>query len=88
MTYDEFYNNFEVTDKMLGKIVDLVDETDVEYTLEDYEAGKERLRDQVKALIARSVWGNEGAYPVYNQRNDVLQEALKLFDQAEKLASR
>ena len=88
MTYDEFYNDFEVSDKMLGKIVDLVDETDVEYTLEDYEAGKERLRDQVKALIARSVWGNEGAYPVYNQRNDVLQEALKLFDQAEKLASR
>ena len=88
MTYDEFYNDFEVSDKMLGKIVDLVDEADVEYTSEDYEAGKERLRDQVKALIARSVWGNEGAYPVYNQRNDVLQEALKLFDQAEKLASR
>ncbi len=88
MTYDEFYNDFEVSDKMLGKIVDLVDESDVEYTSEDYEAGKERLRDQVKALIARSVWGNEGAYPVYNQRNDVLQEALKLFDQAEKLASR
>ncbi len=88
MTYDEFYNNFEVSDKMLGKIVDLVDESDVEYTSEDYEAGKERLRDQVKALIARSVWGNEGAYPVYNQRNNVLQEALKLFDQAEKLASR
>ena len=88
MTYDEFYNDFVVSDKMLGKIVDLVDEADVEYTSKDYEAGKERLRDQVKALIARSVWGNKGAYPVYNQRNDVLQEALKLFDQAEKLASR
>ncbi|MGB3780623.1 MAG: S41 family peptidase [Tunicatimonas sp.] len=88
MTYDEFYNNFEVSDKMLGKIVDLVDESEVEYTPKDYEAGKERLRDQVKALIARSVWGNEGAYPIYNQRNNVLQEALKLFDQAEKLASR
>ncbi len=88
MTYDEFYNNFEVSDKMLSRIVDLVGESEVEYTPEDYEAGKERLRDQVKALIARSVWGNKGAYPVYNQRNDVLQEALKLFDQAEKLASR
>ncbi len=88
MTYDEFYNNFAVSDKMLGKIVDLVDEADVEYASEDYEAGKERLRDQVKALIARSVWGNKGAYPIYNQRNNVLQEALKLFDQAEKLASR
>ena len=88
MTYDEFYNNFEVSDKMLSKIVNLVDEADVEYTPEDYNTGKERLRDQVKALIARSVWGNEGAYPIYNQRNNVLQEALKLFDQAEKLASR
>ena len=88
MTYDEFYNNFEVSDKMLSRIVALVGESEVEYTPEDYEAGKERLRDQVKALIARSVWGNKGAYPVYNQRNDVLQEALKLFDQAEKLASR
>ena len=88
MTYDEFYNNYEVSDKMLSKIVDLVGESEVEYTPEDYEAGKERLRDQVKALIARSVWGNNGSYPIYNQRNDVLQEALKLFDQAEKLASR
>lgn len=88
MTYNDFYSNFQVSDKMLSKIVDLVDESDVEYTPEDYEAGKERLRDQVKALIARSVWGNKGAYPIYNQRNNVLQEALKLFDQAEKLASR
>jgi carboxyl-terminal processing protease len=88
MAYDDFYNNFEVSDKMLSNIVSLIDESEVEYTPRDYEAGKERLRDQVKAYIARSVWGNKGAYPIYNQRNNILQEAVKLFDQAEKLASR
>ena len=88
MSYDDFYNNFEVSDKMLSKVVGLVDEAEGEYAPEDYEAGKERLREQVKAYIARSVWGNKGAYPIYNQRNSIFQEALELFDQAEKLASR
>ena len=88
MDYQDYYDNFEVSDKMLDKIESMVKETGAKYEKEDYEASKDRLREQMKGLIARGVWGNEGAYPIYNKSNKIFQEALKLFDQAEKLASR
>ena len=88
MEYQDYYDNFEVTDKMLNKIASMTKEAGAKYEEKDFEAAKDRLREQMKGLIARSVWGNEGAYPIYNKSNRIFQEALKLFDQAEKLASR
>ena len=88
MDFQDFYNNFEVTDKMLDKMISMAKSEDVEFDKEEYLKAKDLLKTQTKALIARSVWGNKGSYPVFNQSNQVLQEALKLFDKAENLASR
>lgn len=88
MDYQDYYDNFEVSDKMLNDIASMVEEAGAEYKEKDFTMAKKRLRGQIKGMIARSVWGNEGAFPVYNKSNTVFQEALKLFDQAEKLASR
>ena len=88
MDYQEFFKDFEITDKMMDQVISMAEKAGVEYDEEEYLAAKDRIRNQIKGLIARSVWGNEGAYPIYNQNNNVFQEALKLFDQAEKLASR
>ena len=88
MDFQDFYNNFEVTDKMLDKMINMAKSEDVEFDKEEYLKAKDLLKTQTKALIARSVWGNKGSYPVFNQSNQVLQEALKLFDKAENLASR
>ena len=88
MDYQDYYSNFEVSEKMLNRINKLAKDAGIEYNEEEYLRAKERLQQAVKGWIARSVWGNEGAFPIYNQSNDVFQEALKLFDQAEKLASR
>ena len=88
MEYQDYYDTFEVSDKMLNEIASMAKEADVKYEEEDYLKAKDRLQEQVKALVARSVWGDEGAYPIYNKNNKIFQEALKLFDQAEKLASR
>ena len=88
MDYQDFYNNFEVTDKMLDKMISMAKSEGVEFDKEEYLKAKDLLKTQTKTLIARSVWGNKGSYPVFNQGNQVLQEALKLFDKAENLASR
>jgi carboxyl-terminal processing protease len=34
----------------------------------------------VKALIARRIWKNDGYFQVLNESNEVLQQALQLFD--------
>ena len=88
MGFQDYYDNFEVSDKMLGKIESMVKETGAKYDDKDYQTSKDRVREQMKWLLARSVWGNDKAYSVYNKNNKIFQEALKLFDQAEKLASR
>ena len=88
MDYQDFYNNFEVTDKMLDKMISMAKSEGVEFDKKEYLKAKDLLKTQTKTLIARSVWGNKGSYPVFNQGNQVLQEALKLFDKAENLASR
>ena len=88
MDFQDFYNNFEVTDKMLDKMISMAKSEGVEYNKEEYLKAKDLLKNQTKAIIARSVWGNKGYYPVFNQGNQVFQEALKLFDKAENLASR
>jgi carboxyl-terminal processing protease len=40
----------------------------------------------VKALVARSVWGDEAFYRIYKGNDAIFTEALKLFDKAEELA--
>jgi carboxyl-terminal processing protease len=42
----------------------------------------------MKAQIARSNWGEEGFFPVFNQADEIFIKALTLFDQAEQLAER
>jgi hypothetical protein len=40
----------------------------------------------VKALIARKIWKNEAYFQVMNQTNEVLQQALQLFDRIPELS--
>lgn len=87
MSFDNYYKNFQVSDKMLSKLVKLGESAGVPYKETEFKQSKDIIKNRVKALIARSVWGNEGAYPVFNETNDIFQQALKLFDKAEKLAS-
>lgn len=87
MSFQDYLKNFEVSDKMLSNLVKLAESADVPYKEQEFNKSKDIIKNRVKALIARSAWGNEGAYPVFNETNDVFQQALKLFDKAEKLAS-
>jgi hypothetical protein len=34
----------------------------------------------LKAYIARRVWGGESFYPIFNETNEILQQAIQLFD--------
>ena len=54
----------------------------------DYEDMKEHqalFNTHIKAQIARQIWKNDGFYPIFNETNEVLQQAIKLFDKAENL---
>ncbi len=85
MGYDQFFNDFTVTDNMLSRLMEVGESNGVKKKPEEVRNYKKQFQIHVKAQIARQIWDNNGFYPIYNQDNDILQQAIKLIDEAGKL---
>ena len=86
MDYQDYYDNFEVSDEMLQSFAKLAERNGIETDAEGLKSSEGLLKTYIKAEIAKLVWDSEGFYPIFNQQNEVLQAALDLFDEAESLA--
>ena len=80
MGYEKYFRNFDITEDMLKRLVKVGEENKVPADYKDLEAHKKIFQTNVKAQIARRIWNNEGFYPIYNENNEVLQQAIRLFD--------
>lgn len=80
MGYEAFYKNFKVTDAMLNDLVAIGKRNGVPADRTELEHSKKVIQIHVKAFIARKVWGSNGSYPVLNETNEILQQAIKMFD--------
>jgi carboxyl-terminal processing protease len=83
--FDEYLKNFEVSDRMLQQMVAMGQREKVKADLRDLEKNKKEFQVYLKAEIARRVWGNKSFYPIFNETNEVLQQAIKLFDKVPEL---
>ena len=75
-----FVQKFVVTDAMLNDLVQTGINNNVRADRNDLNENKLAFQTQVKALIARRIWKNDGYFQVLNESNEVLQQALQLFD--------
>ena len=80
MGYEKYFRNFAITDDILNQLVKVGEGNKVPADYKDLERHKRSFRVNVKAQIARKIWNNEGFYPIYTETNEVLQQAVKLFD--------
>jgi len=87
MEFSKFLTDFELDDKMIKDLVELGENFGVEYNEEGFKRSESLIKVIAKASIARNVWGRESYYPVINNINEIFQEALTLFDEAETLAA-
>ena len=87
MNFESYKSDFSVSEKMLNEIIQLGEKANIPLDKDGLNKSKDLIKLRVKAQIARSVWNNEGYFPVYNQSDEVFQKALNLFDQAKELAS-
>ncbi|MCA6078974.1 S41 family peptidase [Fulvivirga sedimenti] len=85
MGYENFYKNFTVSNSMLDQLVSIGQTNGAKPDLSDLNENRDLFKLQIKAQIARQIWDNQGFYPIYNQTNEVLQQAIKLFDESTKL---
>lgn len=85
MSLDTFKKSFDITDTMLKDLISMGEKEGAKYVEKDYLRSKEYIKNQVKSLIARGVWKNEGFYSIYLENDEIFIQALKLFDKAEKI---
>ncbi len=83
---ENYLSKFEITGEMLDQLVKVGRQNKVEPDWNDLKQHKLVFQVNVKAQIARRVWGNKGFYPIFNESNEVLQQAIRLFDRIPDLS--
>jgi carboxyl-terminal processing protease len=86
ISLDDYYASFRVSDQMLNELVDYGKKNKVEFDSKDFNRSKEYLRILIKAHLGRQLYDDNAFYKVINDINEVYQQALNLFDEADKIA--
>lgn len=85
MGFNQYQEKFRVDEPMLAKLMAMGEKEKVKANVHDIARNKSVFQIYLKAEIARRVWGYESFYPVFNESNEVLQQAVKLFDRIPEL---
>lgn len=80
MSFDQFKNEFRVTGPMYEDLSKVGQRNGVKPNSKDMSKNKKVFEVFLKANIARRIWGNESFYPIFNETNEILQQAVQLFD--------
>jgi carboxyl-terminal processing protease len=80
MGFESFYKNYTVSDAMLAQLEQVGTRNNIKLDIHDIAKNKQVIQIHVKAQIARKIWNNNGFFPVFNQTNEILQQAMKMFD--------
>lgn len=85
MGYDGFRKNFSIEGKVMTDFLAFSKKAGIKYNEKEFNKSKPLLANQLKAFIARGVWKNEGFFPIYNESDEMFNEAVKLFGKASLL---
>lgn len=85
MGFDSFKNSFTISDEMITELVALAEGNKLKFNQEEFNRSKKLLKQLTKAYIARGIWDNEGFYPIFNEQDEIFQQAIQLMDEADKI---
>ena len=88
MGFGKFYKDFLVTGEMINRLVATGKGNKVEPDYKDLAKNNLVFQVHIKAQIARKIWKNDGFFPIFNETNEILQQAVKLFDRIPDLKRR
>jgi len=83
--FENYKKKFNVDDAMLSRLVALGQREKVNPNPKDLARNKIVFQVYLKAEIARRVWGNSAFFPIFNETNEVLEQAVKMFDRIPEL---
>ena len=79
-SFDMFNKSFNVSDNMYHDFISFALKSGVKDDEKGIKASSVTIRNQIKALIARQVWKNEGFYPVIHQTDGALKKAIEVIN--------
>jgi len=79
-TFEEYKNGFTVSEDLFRKFLDYSYKGGVEKSETGVRASSELIRTQIKALIARQIWKNDGFYPIIQTLDKTVAKALDLIE--------
>ena len=92
MPFDEFNRTVVVNVEQMNRLVKEATDAGIKLNEKEYNRSKNYVRNQIKALVARTVYQkknkagqNNEFFRIIGQGDDTYQKALKLFDRADKL---
>ena len=84
-TVKDFDRGFTVSDEMMRDFIAMGENDSVKYDEEKYRTSERLLKDIIKGLIARDVYGDQSAYSVIiNHRNRDLKAATEVLNDPER----
>ncbi len=84
-TLDAYDRGFAVSDEMMRDLIAMGEQDSVKFDEEKYRTSELLLKDIVKGLIARDVYGDQSAYNVIiNHRNPDLKAAIEVLNDRER----
>ena len=85
MTLKEYKSNFQVTEEMMLNLLKLAENSEVKFKEPEYARSKDYIKLNVKAYIARSLYGNKGFYDVINDGDEIYEQAVKQWAKAKSI---
>lgn len=85
MSLENFKKDFQVSENMVREFIRLAELSGVAYNEAEYKISKSIIISNIKAQIGRRLWAEEGYYPIINEHDEVLMQAIQFFDKAEEL---
>lgn len=86
MSLGDFRKNFKVSDGMVKDFIQLAELSGVMFDEKGFNTSKSIIISNIKAQVGRRIWGEEGYYPVINEHDEILVQAIQFFDKAEELS--
>ena len=79
--FASFNDQFQIDDAFLAEVRALAERENIPFNEEQYNRSLPLIKVQLKALIARDLWGMSEYYQVVNSVDPVVGQALKVFNE-------
>lgn len=82
--FAKFKKEFNITDEMINNLLEAAVKEKIEKNEEEIAAAKVNFSRDLKAIIARNIWGQSEFYSIFNEENEAYLKAIEIITDKKK----